>query len=115
MTARACQSFNVWCVASREAQIEKKMARREAARERDASPDIVKLPGGGDVMGGDDSLEAAKARHAPFPLRLVLGVPKWMSPRFRDSTNSGVFSVVALQDHISLSYWLSCQAATTVC
>ncbi len=42
------------------------MARREAARERDASPDIVKLPGGGDVMGGDDSLEAAKARHA-FP------------------------------------------------
>ncbi|EIE20044.1 hypothetical protein COCSUDRAFT_48583 [Coccomyxa subellipsoidea C-169] len=48
----------------REAQIEKKMARREAARERDASPDIVKLPGGGDVMGGDDSLEAAKAREA---------------------------------------------------
>lgn len=76
MTARACQNFNVWCVASREAQIEKKMARREAARERDASPDIVKLPGGGDVMGGDDSLEAAKARHAPFSLRLALGVPR---------------------------------------
>ncbi|CAL8471137.1 g10679 [Coccomyxa elongata] len=48
----------------REAQIEKKMARREAAKERDASPDIVKLPGGGDVMGGDDSLEAARAREA---------------------------------------------------
>ena len=47
----------------RQAQIEKKMARREAAKERDASPDIVKLPGGGDVMGGDDSLEAARARH----------------------------------------------------
>jgi hypothetical protein len=44
------------------------VARREAARERDASPDLVKLPGGGDIMGGDDSLAAAKARqglHVP--------------------------------------------------
>ena len=37
------------------------MARREAARERDASPDLVKLPGGGDVMGGGDSFAAARA------------------------------------------------------
>lgn len=57
--------------AGREAQTEKKMARREAAREREASPDIVKLPGGGDVMGmgGDDSLEAAKARRVSVTLR----------------------------------------------
>ncbi len=65
---------------TRDAQIEKKMARREAARERDASPDLVKLPGGGDIMGGDDSLAAARARHgalclakqnpAPMPLPL---------------------------------------------
>lgn len=48
----------------REAMIEKKMARREAAKEREASPDLIKLPGGGDIFGGDDSLEAAKARWA---------------------------------------------------
>jgi len=46
--------------------MDQKMARREAARERDASPEITKLPGGGDVMGGDDSLAAAKARCANF-------------------------------------------------
>ena len=49
-------------VCTRDAQVEKKMARREAAREREASPDLVKLPGGGDIMGGGDSLAAAKAR-----------------------------------------------------
>jgi hypothetical protein len=43
------------------------MARREAAREREASPDLVKLPGGGDILGGDDSLEAAKARFLLCP------------------------------------------------
>lgn len=37
------------------------MTRREAARDREASPDVVKLPGGGDVMGGDDSFAAARA------------------------------------------------------
>ena len=58
---------DVSALCCREAQIEKKMARRDAARERDASPDLVKLPGGGDVMGGDDSLAAAKARQGrPF-------------------------------------------------
>ena len=41
--------------------MEQKVARREAARERDASPDQVKLPGGGDVMGGGDSFAAARA------------------------------------------------------
>ena len=50
----------------RDAVIEKKMARREEARARDASPDRGYLPGGGDVMGmgGDDSFAAAKAREA---------------------------------------------------
>lgn len=35
---------------------------REEARGRDASPDRAFLPGGGDMMGGDDSFAAAKAR-----------------------------------------------------
>lgn len=48
----------------REAQLEKKAARREAAKEREQSPDISKLPGGGDIMGGDDSFAAAKARES---------------------------------------------------
>ena len=48
------------------------MARREAAKERDASPDILKLPGGGDVMGGDDSLEAARARFVLLPAFLAI-------------------------------------------
>ena len=48
--------------ACREAQVEQKMARREAARERDQSPELLKLPGGGDIMGGDDSFLSAKAR-----------------------------------------------------
>lgn len=47
----------------REAQLEKKAARREAAKERDQSPEINKVPGGGDIMGGDDSFAAAKARY----------------------------------------------------
>lgn len=46
----------------REAQIEKRIARREEAKARDASPDIQRLPGGGDIFGGDDSFAAAKAR-----------------------------------------------------
>ena len=50
----------------REAQLEKKAARREAAKEREQSPDISKLPGGGDIMGGDDSFAAAKARYHMF-------------------------------------------------
>ena len=47
------------CVAQR-------MARREAARARDGSPDLVPVTGGGDMMGGggDDSFAAAKARWA---------------------------------------------------
>ncbi len=50
----------------REAQLEKKAASREAAKEREQSPDISKLPGGGDIMGGDDSFAAAKARYHMF-------------------------------------------------
>jgi hypothetical protein len=48
----------------RDAVIEKKMARREEAKARDSSPDRNFLPGGGDMMGGDDSFAAAKAREA---------------------------------------------------
>lgn len=47
----------------REAQTEKRMARREATRERDSSPVMDRLPGGGgDIMGGEDSFAAARAR-----------------------------------------------------
>jgi len=52
------------CPARREARVDAKVARREAAHERDASPDVVKLPGGGDVMGGGDSFAAARAAQA---------------------------------------------------
>ena len=52
----------VFALGCREAQLEKKAARREAAKEREQSPEISKLPGGGDIMGGDDSFAAAKAR-----------------------------------------------------
>lgn len=38
------------------------MVRREEAKARGASPDRAFLPGGGDMMGGDESFEAAKAR-----------------------------------------------------
>ncbi|KAF8072677.1 SCI1 [Scenedesmus sp. PABB004] len=47
-----------------EGRVEARMARREEARARDASPDLVPLAGGGDVMGGGDSFAAAKAREA---------------------------------------------------
>lgn len=47
----------------REALIEKKMARREAAKAREDSPEVMRVTGGGDVMGGDDSFEAARARY----------------------------------------------------
>lgn len=46
----------------REAVLEKKAARREEAREREFSPEMNRLIGGGDVMGGDDSFEAARQR-----------------------------------------------------
>ncbi|WIA28710.1 hypothetical protein OEZ86_011246 [Tetradesmus obliquus] len=51
---------------SHEARVEARMARREAARARDGSPDLVPVTGGGDMMGGggDDSFAAAKAREA---------------------------------------------------
>ncbi len=38
------------------------MARREAARAREDSPELMRVTGGGDVMGGGDSFAAAKAR-----------------------------------------------------
>lgn len=57
---------NLACLC-REAQLEKKAARREATKEREQSPDMSKLLGGGDIMGGDDSFAAAKARSALMP------------------------------------------------
>eukprot|EP00877_Chromochloris_zofingiensis_P009627 jgi/Chrzof1/4918/Cz15g04140.t1 len=50
----------------REAKVEQRVARREAARACEDSPDLVRVTGGGDVMGGgdDDSFAAAKAREA---------------------------------------------------
>ena len=35
---------------------------------RDDSPDNMRLPGGGDIYGGDDSLAAAKARCDEFSM-----------------------------------------------
>jgi hypothetical protein len=46
----------------REAKVEARAARRDDKRAREDSPEMVKLIGGGDVMGGDDSFAAAKAR-----------------------------------------------------
>ena len=43
-------------------QVEARLARREEARAREDSPDLVPVTGGGDLMGGDDSFQAAKAR-----------------------------------------------------
>ncbi|KAG1666001.1 hypothetical protein FOA52_010099 [Chlamydomonas sp. UWO 241] len=48
----------------KEKMAEARMARREETRMRDASPDRAFLPGGGNMMGGDDSFAAAKAREA---------------------------------------------------
>eukprot|EP00195_Chlamydomonas_chlamydogama_P006780 CAMPEP_0202905990 /NCGR_PEP_ID=MMETSP1392-20130828/36933_1 /ASSEMBLY_ACC=CAM_ASM_000868 /TAXON_ID=225041 /ORGANISM="Chlamydomonas chlamydogama, Strain SAG 11-48b" /LENGTH=353 /DNA_ID=CAMNT_0049594321 /DNA_START=32 /DNA_END=1093 /DNA_ORIENTATION=- len=48
----------------RDAVVEKRVARREEAKARESSPDRAFLPGGGDMMGGDDSFAAAKAREA---------------------------------------------------
>ena len=42
--------------------MEARAARRDEKRARDDSPEMNKLIGGGDVMGGDDSFAAAKAR-----------------------------------------------------
>lgn len=43
-------------------QVEARLARREEARAREDSPDTLPVTGGGNIMGGDDSFEAAKAR-----------------------------------------------------
>ena len=47
--------------------MEARAARRDDKRAREDSPEMVKLIGGGDVMGGDDSFAAAKARRAQLP------------------------------------------------
>ncbi|GAB4815831.1 hypothetical protein N2152v2_002877 [Parachlorella kessleri] len=54
----------------REALIEKKAARREAAKAREDSPELMRVTGGGDVMGGDDSFAAARARDARLATEL---------------------------------------------
>lgn len=47
----------------REARVEARIARREEARAREASPELLTLPGGGDILGGGgDSFQAALAR-----------------------------------------------------
>ena len=53
----------------REALVEKRIARREAARAREDSPELTRVTGGGDVMGGGDSFAAAKAREAAAAAR----------------------------------------------
>ncbi len=60
--------------ALREAMLEKKAVRREQARTRGESPDLVAVTGGGNIMGGDDSFAAAKARQG-FRLHCRLTVP----------------------------------------
>ena len=49
---------------ARDARVEAKAVRRDDKRAREASPDVVRLPGGGDPMGGGDgdSFQAAQAR-----------------------------------------------------
>ena len=46
----------------KEARTAERVARRQLAKERDGSPDVATLAGGGDVMGGTDSFQAALAR-----------------------------------------------------
>lgn len=55
--------------------LEKKAARREAVKARDGSPDLASLPGGGDVMGGDDTFAAAKARYVPHSCHSYQSLP----------------------------------------
>lgn len=55
-------SRNGGILACREALVEKRIARREDARAREASPDVAVIPGGGDMYGGDDSFAAARSR-----------------------------------------------------
>jgi hypothetical protein len=59
----AYQTLSIWGCA-RDARVEAKAARRDDRRAREASPDVVRLPGGGDPMGGGDgdSFQAAQAR-----------------------------------------------------
>lgn len=59
--------------AGREAVVEKRIARREAARAREDSPEMLRVTGGGDVMGGDDSFAAAKARWGRCAQRVLAG------------------------------------------
>eukprot|EP00967_Tisochrysis_lutea_P121407 scaffold200030_cov15-Tisochrysis_lutea.AAC.1 len=43
---------------------ETKGLQQEEAKAREASPDVVRLPGGGDIYGGDESIAVARAREA---------------------------------------------------
>ena len=42
--------------------MDQEMARREAAKDREASPEMTRLPGGGNVIGGDNSIALVRAR-----------------------------------------------------
>jgi hypothetical protein len=57
--------------------VEAKAARRDDKRAREASPDVVRLPGGGDPMGGGDgdSFQAAQARCLCQVDKLYFGRP----------------------------------------
>jgi hypothetical protein len=46
----------------KEARTAERVARRQLEKERETSPDVATLAGGGDVMGGSDSFAAAVAR-----------------------------------------------------
>ena len=47
--------------------MEARMDRKQEKLAREESPEVTKLPGGGNVMGGDDSFAAARARFASPP------------------------------------------------
>ena len=60
-----CMALQACMCACREAQIKQRIARQEATKPRNQSPELLKLPGGGDIMGRDDLFSSAMpgARH----------------------------------------------------
>lgn len=54
-------------------QVEAHIARREGAKAREESPDLM-AAGAANIMGGDDSFAAAKARYDSNPQRTINNV-----------------------------------------